>query len=177
VGGVRHRQTEFIPVPASAGATPNIQFWITILHCIQMFIHKQIQRCSQMFLERHIKSHLLGMLLNSNVPLRSALFSAFLAELQGIDSFNTDCISQAFFTYFSISCSTKQSQMNTKILTCMQNLSLSFAPILVHNLCFICEVTSFHYFFDFKLLLQCRFLEDKNRLFQNVGKKLPVLAA
>jgi hypothetical protein len=88
VGGVHQTDTQFIPVPASARATPNIQFWITILHCIQMFIHNEIQCCSQMFLERHIKSHQLRMLLNTNVPLRSALFSAFLAELRGIDSFN-----------------------------------------------------------------------------------------
>jgi len=41
-----------------------------------------------MFSEQHRKSHLLRMLLNSNVPLRSAPFSAFLAGLRGIDSFN-----------------------------------------------------------------------------------------
>jgi hypothetical protein len=139
VGGVRHRQTEFITVPASAGDTSNIQFWITILHCIQMFIHYQNHCWSQIFLEQHIKSRLLRMLLNTNIPLRSAPSSAFLAGLRGIDLFNIDCISQTFFMYFSVSCSTKQSQMNTKILTYMQNLSLSFAPILVHNLCFICK--------------------------------------
>jgi hypothetical protein len=140
----KHSSSLFLP----ALEPPLIISFGSTWHCIQMFIHHQIHFCSQMFLEQHITQEVTSrkyavechcstqkcsVFCLSCWVVRHRFFSLALYNQKFLYfrnrpitfSHNANCISQALFNYFNIFCSTKQSQLNTQILTWMQNHSLS----------------------------------------------------